>query len=787
MYLDDVLIFSKDASEHCQHLRQVLQAFREANFYCKLSKCKFAVKEVPFLGHVVSEHGIAPDPGKARVINDWTTPKDKKELMSFLGLAQYFAKFIKGYSVLTVPLTNLLRKNVLWEWTNKCEYAFAAVKHSLAEAPVLALPDPNLPFELVTDACGTGVGAVLLQDGKPIAFAGRKLNDAETRYSVTDQELLAVIFAVTQWRCYLQGARHPFTLVTDHNPNTYFATQPNLSRRQVRWSDKLQDYDFAWEYRPGKTNVADPISRQVVQQLHACAAALQQLGEFDWLEKHDSCPKVSPALCEHSVYVSALLHRAERVLPDMTNIAALTRSQRAAEQPDAAAEVPGPDEPAPADTPLGIPAQNVPQQYESPAQQANLTTRLTAGYLHDSSLGDPEQPQKLHQHVYPWENLWLHAPDNSIVVPNDAALRNDIIAELHDSLYAGHPGENMTIRLVKRYFWWDGMAQDCRTFVKRCIVCQRDKTSTQISAGELRSHAIPAGKWQDVSMDFITDLPLTARGDNVIFVVVDTFSKMTHLIPCNKTLNAKGTAQLLWQHVFCKHAVPHKLISDRDPRWNNEVFRELMKLLGVQQAMSSAHHPQTDGQTERMNRMIEELLRHFVNERQDDWDMLLPTCEFVVNNQWQEAIQTTPFHLNHGYHPTMPVDLVISDNALANSFLEEKQHIVRAGGRIFASAIAALNRQHLCMLVQTAEKHIQASKQRAAKQANKAHRMAPEYQPGDMVWLNTKHLTVSTVTCRKLFSLWLGPLEVEANVGLNAHRLKIPATWKYMMCSTSHC
>ena len=302
VYLDDVLIFSKDAQEHTQHLRQVLQSFREANFYCKLSKCKFAVREVPFLGHVVSEHGIAPDPNKARVINDWTTPKDKKELMSFLGLAQYFAKFIKGYSVLTVPLTNLLRKNVEWDWTEKCEYAFAAVKHSLAEAPVLALPDPNLPFELVTDACGTGVGAVLLQDGKPIAFAGRKLNDAETRYSVTDQELLAVIFAVTQWRCYLQGARHAFTLVTDHNPNTYFATQPNLSRRQVRWSDKLQDYDFAWEYRPGKTNVADPISRQVVQQLHACVAAgLQQLGDFDWLEKHDSCPKVSPALCEHSV------------------------------------------------------------------------------------------------------------------------------------------------------------------------------------------------------------------------------------------------------------------------------------------------------------------------------------------------------------------------------------------------------------------------------------------------------------------------------------------------------
>ena len=314
--------------------------------------------------------------------------------------------------------------------------------------------------------------------------------------------------------------------------------------------------------------------------------------------------------------------------------------------------------------------------------------------------------------------------------------------------------------------------------MKGCTLCQRNKSSTQKVAGELHQPVIPGGKWEQVSMDFITALPLTSRGHNMILTVVDTFSKMTHLIPCHNTLNAHGTASLLWQHVFCKHGVPKRLISDRDPRWNNEVFQELMKLLSVTHNMSTAHHPQTDGQTERMNRVVEEMLRHYVNERQDDWDLLLPCNEFAINNQYNETIRTTPFFLNYGYHPTLPVDICISDNALASSFLQEKQTIVRAGGKMFAAAMAELNRAHLCSLVDKAKKNIEAAKQRQARYANQHRRPAPDYQPGDQVWLHTKHLTVSAVTCRKLFPLWLGPVIVDEKIGPNACRLRIPATWR---------
>ena len=159
---------------------------------------------------------------KVQILQDWPVPRTVKELRDFLGLAQYFAKFIPGYAIMTTCLQALLRKNAAWKWTDPCE----EVKQAMMHAPVLAIPDPALPFEVVVDACGTGIGTVLQQD-RPVAFAGRQLLPAETRYHTTDQELVAVMFALQQWQCYLQGAKHSFLLVTDHHPNTYLGTQPS--------------------------------------------------------------------------------------------------------------------------------------------------------------------------------------------------------------------------------------------------------------------------------------------------------------------------------------------------------------------------------------------------------------------------------------------------------------------------------------------------------------------------------------------------------------------------------
>ena len=207
VYMDDILIYSKTPQEHLMHLSAVLQTLRACQFYCKLSKCKFAAREVLFLGHVISNEGVRPNPIKVQILQDWPSPGSVRDLRAFLGLAQYFAKFMPGYASMTACLQALLRKNAPWVWSDACDKAFQHVKAAMVSAPVLAMPDPDQPFEVVVDACQTGIGAVLLQSGRPVAFAGRQLNPAETRYHTTDQELLAVVFALQQWRCHLQGCK----------------------------------------------------------------------------------------------------------------------------------------------------------------------------------------------------------------------------------------------------------------------------------------------------------------------------------------------------------------------------------------------------------------------------------------------------------------------------------------------------------------------------------------------------------------------------------------------------
>ena len=262
VYLDDIMVYSKTLEDHKKHVRLVLEVLRKERFYACLAKCEFAKPEIKFLGHIVGADGIKVNPAKIAAVEEWPAPTDVHKVRSFLGLANYFRKFIQGYAKLAAPLTDLTKAKRPWNWTEECQKSFDGIKWSLTHAPVLRSPVESVPYEVVSDASGIGLGAVLLQEDQPVAFESRKLSPAEQNYTTTEQELLGVIHALRVWRCYLEGVR--FTVVTDHCPNTFFQTQPNLSRRQARWSEFLQRFDFQWVYRAGRINVADPLSRNPV-------------------------------------------------------------------------------------------------------------------------------------------------------------------------------------------------------------------------------------------------------------------------------------------------------------------------------------------------------------------------------------------------------------------------------------------------------------------------------------------------------------------------------------------
>ncbi|WVZ80824.1 hypothetical protein U9M48_028271 [Paspalum notatum var. saurae] len=261
VFIDDILIYSKSEEEHKEHLRIVLTRLREHKLYAKFSKCAFWLKEVSFLGHILSEKGVAVDPSKVKVVLNWKQPETVTEIRSFLGLAGYYRRFIKDFFKTTKPMTSLTKKNVKYVWSSNCEEAFQTLKKLLTSAPVLAQPDVTKPFDVYCDASSSGLGCVLMQEGRAIAYASRQLRKHEANYPTNDLELAAVVHALKIWRHYLLG--NTCHIYTDHKSLKYILTQPELNMRHRRWLELIKDYDLEIHYHPGKANVvADALSRK---------------------------------------------------------------------------------------------------------------------------------------------------------------------------------------------------------------------------------------------------------------------------------------------------------------------------------------------------------------------------------------------------------------------------------------------------------------------------------------------------------------------------------------------
>ncbi|GKE05447.1 putative reverse transcriptase domain-containing protein, partial [Tanacetum coccineum] len=261
VFIDDILIYSKNKQEHEEHLKQILELLKKEELYAKFSKCEFWIPKVQFLGHVIDSEGIHVDPAKIESIKDWASPKSPTEIRQFLGLAGYYRRFIEGFSKIAKPMTKLTQKKVKFVWGDKQEAAFQLLKQKLCSAPILALPEGSEDFIAYCDASKKGLGAVLMQREKVISYASRQLKIHEKNYTTHDLELGAVVFALKIWRHYLYGTK--CTVFTDHKSLQHILDQKELNMRQRRWLELLSDYDCDIRYHPGKANViADALSRK---------------------------------------------------------------------------------------------------------------------------------------------------------------------------------------------------------------------------------------------------------------------------------------------------------------------------------------------------------------------------------------------------------------------------------------------------------------------------------------------------------------------------------------------
>jgi len=673
VYLDDVLIFSRSLEDHRKHVKMVLERLRKHKLFANQEKCEFGRQSIHFLGHVVSKDGIGMESSKLDEIRQWPVPKTVEDIRAFLGLTGYYRKFIHKFSQIAAPLSNLTRNQTPFIWTEVEQKAFEDLKTAMVTGPVLAVPDETKPFTVTTDASGFAVGAALTQDHgrgpQPVAFMSHRMSPAEMNYPVHEQELLAVVRALTAWRHYLHG--HKFTVVTDHYSLTFLQTQPKLSKRQVRWTEHLAEFDFTVVYKPGKTNVvADALSRRPDHRPKATNETQPLLAEIQ--------------LTHDELFVGG-----------------------------------------------------------------DLLEEIRRAYLNDSecaaALAKPTES------AYTVRNGLLYRPDNRLRIPNDDSIKGTLLFEAHDSILCGHVGVNKTARLLGRLFDWPRLRQDVRQYVTTCVGCQANKPSNQLPIGLLQPLPIPTRRWETVTMDLITQLPISQRQNDAIIVFVDKLSKMVHYAPCKTAISAPEVAQIFFQQIIRHHGVPNNIVSDRDPRFMSNFWQALWKELGSKLKMSTSYHPQTDGQTERSNRTLEDMLRAYVNYAQDNWDEKLIALEIAVNNSTQESTGFTPFYLNSGQHPHLPLSLLTdtSDNALAPAMLQNL-------------------RDNLAI----AKQHLLAAQEKQSHEANKSRR-EHEFNVGDKVMVSTENMNVGE-RARKLVAKYAGPHKIVAHPTANTYELELP-------------
>ncbi|GJU25991.1 putative reverse transcriptase domain-containing protein [Tanacetum coccineum] len=570
VFIDDILIYSKDEREHEEHLKAILELLKKEKLYAKFSKCEFWIPKVQFLGHVIDSRGIHVDPAKIESIKDWASPKTPTEIRQFLGLAGYYRRFIEGFSKIAKSMTKLTQKGIKFDWGEKEENAFQLIKQKLCSAPILALPEGSEDFVVYCDASHKGLGVVLMQREKVIAYASRQLKVHEKNYTTHDLELGSVVFALKIWRHYLYGTR--CTVFTDHKSLQHILDQKELNMRQRRWLELLSDYDCDIRYHPGKANVvADALSRK---------------------------ERIEP-LRVRALVMTIGLDLPKRIL----------EAQIEAQRPENLVN----------EDVGGIIRKDIPRERLEPRADGTLC-------LHSRS--------------------WI---------PCYGDLRSVIMHESHKSKYSIHPGSEKMYQDVKKLYWWPNMKADIATYVSKCLTCARVKAEHQRPSGLLVQPEIPEWKWDNITMDFITKLPRSSQGFDTIWVIVDRLTKSAHFLPIRENDPLDKLARLYLNRIVARHGIPALIICDRDGRFTSNFWRSFQKALGTDISMSTAYHPETDGQSERTIQTLEDMLRACVIDFGKGWVKHLPLAEFSYNNSYHASIKAAPYEALYGRKCRSPV------------------------------------------------------------------------------------------------------------------------------------
>lgn len=791
VYLDDIIIYALNITDHSKKLEEVFKRLREFNLKLNPSKCSFMRKEVNYLGHVITDKGVKPDPQKIKCVLDFPIPTNTNELKSFLGLSGYYRRFIPNYGQTSKPLTALLKKDAQFSWSDLCQEAFEKLKSMLTQEPLLQYPDFTKAFNLTCDASNFAIGWVLSQgpigQDAPIAYASRNLNKAEQNYNTTEKELCAIVWGVKQFRPYLLGQK--FTIITDHRALTWLFNIKDPGSRLTRWRLKLEEYEYEIQYKQGTSNTnADALSRihPVVTRSKSASEVTEtpgitgnldttnMTGNPDNQNLQNPSTTASPAssisepyqqflAAEHSPTANvtevngdifdtssdiSLVHCVSGDLNMSRGLALRFRRKfgQVTKLRDQRKKL----------TEIAYIRQDermvfylITKEYyrQKPSYETfykSLQNLKEACMEHKiTTLACPrlgcgldglkwEVVRNMLRYIFRDSPIYIRVYSKDELTEEN---KKQIIREMHENPLGGHQGITRTFNRINSQYYWKGMRRQIKEYIQKCPTCQRNKTNNRTLKEPMVITTTANRAFEKIFLDIVGPLPRSNNGNNFILTLQDDLTKFAWAVPMENH-EANTVAHHFVTQFVCLHGIPQSLMTDCGTEFLSKIFKEVCRLLKIRQTSTTPYHPESNGSLERSHRTLGEYLRNFVEKDQLNWDTKVPYAMFCHNSTIHSATKFQPYQLVYGHPLVVPTSLLNSPEPRYNyddynyeikKQMQESQEIAR--------------------------KHLLEAKHKSKERYDKTLR-------SQNIVVGNKILLQDKTSKGKLAPKWLGPFEV---------------------------
>ena len=759
VYLDDIIVAGGTLEETVAHMVKLLDRLRSAGLKLKPSKCTLFAKEVSFLGHLVSEKGVACDPSKVEAVKEWPQPQNLHEVRSFLGLAGYYREYIDAFSEIAEPMFNLTRKEVPFDWTEDCEEAFMILKDKLTSAPILAYPDQTKTYILDTDCSQFGMGAVLSQvhEGRErvVAYASKTLSKSQRNYCTTMRELLAVVTFVKHFKHFLYGPS--FVVRTDHASLVWLRNFKHPEGMLARWITSLEAYDYQIVHRKGRDHAnADSLSRRTTRP----------------------CLRGDCEDCMHF----PVRKGGKRVKRSPKKVASETPPLG---QEGGTATSVGSDKAA--DLSCGVnavlPFPTMTWEEMAKAQEEDVEIEPVLKWRRESEQRPPSR--ELEGYGPGVRTLWgqwgllevcqgvlcrKFAPRGDRVIKQvvlPRSLRVRIMRELHDSPLGGHRGIRKTFASLQRRVYWPGQRSDTQRWCRTCLICQQTKASNTRRRFPLQQR-LPGFPLERVAMDVIGPIrPPSKNGNSYILVVEDYFSKFVEAYPLSDH-TAQSVADVFVTEWVARYGSCLELHTDQGPEFESQLFKRVLDLLGVKKTRTAPYRPQSDGLVERVNRSLKSLLMAYVGQDYENWDEYLPYVMIAYRSSVHDSTGCTPNLLFLNRECNLPVDFLVRPPEGVDVPSCPVEYVEWMRETALYSAELVRTHQKKALVTQ--------------KRNYDAKACVRTFEVGDLVWREYKPQAAK----HKFAPVWKGPYVVEERVGDVNYRIRLSEGGNSLVVHVDH-